>query len=842
MKRIVPIICILIFVAATMLSAQNSVPQTDSLKQDYAPLQQLQYQQLAEMLSELQLTTQDLNFEKDWDLSTWGKGQKLLKALQEPYQGLDLMKDIRENAAVATTDEGLARMVDKLQLSAYGSHEAIGTYLTAYSRYEAKFRREVKQPKDIFRFYENSLRGFKQSPAAAFSDLNYERWSALVAYLISAFIEPEDKEAYKAYYLANKLPETDSLKAEDIKDYMNSIYEPALMNCAMEFLALSQVIKNGAVGLNYKNKKPLIKKGEFGTMIIGTNKDDVYDNKHLSSPLCLLIDPDGDDRYLMQLNTAYNNYYYLLLDIKGDDSYLNSEIGAQFFSNSGIGVSFDLAGNDVYRTGDFSFAALLGVNVHVDSRGRDIYDSGLFSQGAAIRGVSLLCDLADNDSYRATTMAQGFGSVRAAGALLDFSGADTYDLGGKYTHAPLMPNDFRSMGQGMGFGFRPEYAGGLGLLYDAKGNDHYLGGVYAQGVGYWYAMGMLIDEAGNDVYNAIYYPQGSGIHLASGMLYDGGGDDAYYSRNGPGQGAGHDWGLGILIDHSGNDAYSIQGGNGLGLSNSVGIFVDKSGDDRYERNEAQNYGSAAFSRSTGSIGLFWDGEGKDSYPDSTQANGITWKKGTYGIGRDIASNAEIIENKADELIMAEPPAEDAPIAEIFAAAAEWEVGSAVTRVKTAREFMLKRAAEAGEYIVANKLDTNSGLEYRALEALTKGSPEFKTLLFDFVDDADSIKAKNSMALIAGEQDSTLIVPISRHLQNKKYITACLSLLGSIKSQESVEILSQFAFHPSERYRYIVARSLRQIGTDNAKQALENMSGDSSFLVKALIRKYREDNK
>jgi hypothetical protein len=106
-----------------------------------------------------------------------------------------------------------------------------------------------------------------------------------------------------------------------------------------------------------------------------------------------------------------------------------------------------------------------------------------------------------------------------------------------------MPNDYRTMGQGMGFGMRPDYAGGLGLLYDKSGNDKYIGGVYAQGVGYWYATGILIDESGNDVYNAIYYPQGSGIHLASGILYDGAGDDTYYSRNGPGQGAGHDWAL-----------------------------------------------------------------------------------------------------------------------------------------------------------------------------------------------------------------------------------------------------------------------------------------------------------
>ncbi len=834
------ITCVLLFLASFAQSAQPAVPVADMPNKIFAPLNLSQYQQLEEMLGELQLAPGDLNFEKDWDLSTWGKGKRLLRALQEPYQGLDLMKEIREYAALSTTDEGLARLLDRLCLSAYGSKESIFTYLYAYQTHAQKFSRKVKQPKDIFKYYETAVGALLPELSSVYSALSYSEWAGLVAYMFSGFMEAEDKEAYQAYFTANKLPELDSLKTEDIARYMDSIDETALMNSAMSFLALSQVIKDGAAKLNFKNKKPLVYQSKFGTMLIGTKGDDVYKDKQSKSPLCLLIEPGGSDRYEMQLHTGYNAYSYLLLDYSGDDVYQNPGIGSQFFALGGLGVSYDLAGNDIYYTGDFAFAAMIGVNVHVDAAGKDIYESGLFSQGAAIRGVALLCDLADNDSYRATTMAQGFGSVRAVGALLDYSGADTYDLGGKYLHAPLMPNDFRSMGQGMGFGFRPDYAGGLGLLFDSKGNDHYLGGVYAQGVGYWYATGMLIDEGGNDVYNAIYYPQGSGIHLACGYLYDGGGDDAYYSRNGPGQGAGHDWGQGILIDESGNDAYSIQGGNGLGLSNSVGIFVDKSGDDRYERSEAQNYGSAAFSRSTGGIGLFLDIGGNDSYPDSTKADGLTWKNGTYGIGRDIAGNPEKQEPDKEELVMTAPPAEDAPIADVFAAAAEWEVGNAVQRVKTAREIMLKRSAEAGEYVLSNKLTTNSGLEYRALEALTKGSPEFKTLLFSFVDDSDSLKAKNSMSLLAGEQDSTLIVPIAKHLENKKYITACLGLLGSIKTDESVNLLSRYAFHSSERYRYIVARSLRQIGTPNAIIALENMAGDSSFLVKTLIRKYRED--
>lgn len=74
--------------------------------------------------------------------------------------------------------------------------------------------------------------------------------------------------------------------------------------------------------------------------------------------------------------------------------------------------------------------------------------------------------------------------------------------------------------------------------------------------------------------------------------------------------------MGIFINAKGNNAYSIEGGNGLGLSNSVGIFIDKGGNDRYQRNNPQNYGNAVYSRATGGIGLFLDKDGKDSYPDA----------------------------------------------------------------------------------------------------------------------------------------------------------------------------------------------------------------------------------
>jgi hypothetical protein len=825
--------------AASVLFAALPEPQA-SAKLDLSPLSPGEYQMLEELLGEAKLSASDLNFEKDWDLSTKGKSKELLRALQEPYQGIDLLQRIRLACQEASNPEGLANFVDMLFSIGLDRQNAMAVYLESYAAYEGKWHKKVKKPGDIFRFYEDMLDGLSPTLADAFSGLNRDDLSILLAWMHAALMESDDHAANEAYFAKQGFPKADSLSSDQVKELLDNINESALQKAALQFLAASNVIAENAAKLKYNNKKAMVKNSYYGTMVIGGIGDDRYLQGSYKKPLILLIEPQGNDRYELDINTGWDNYTYLVIDYSGDDSYLNPQTGGLFYAMSGLGISLDLEGNDVYRGGDFSFASLLGLNLHGDGKGNDLYESGLFSQGAALLGCSILLDASGNDSYRATTLAQGLGSYRGCGALLDYAGADTYDLGGKYTHAPLMPNDFRSMGQGMGFGFRPDYAGGMGLLFDGKGNDHYLGGVYAQGVGYWYALGMLIDESGNDVYNAIYYPQGSGIHLACGYLYDGAGDDAYYSRNGPGQGAGHDWGQGILIDAAGNDAYSIPGGNGLGLSNSVGIFIDKAGNDRYERKESQNYGSGAYSRSTGSIGIFLDEAGTDSYPDSTMADGKTWKKGTYGVGRDITTEAEP-EAKAD-ITMLEAPLADAPIAEIFAAASEWEVGSAVDRVKKAREIMLNRADEAKEYVLDKKLDTDSGLEYRALEVLTKGSKAFLEALFNHTEDSDSLKAKNAMSLIAGVGDSTLIEPIKKHLASKRYVTACLSLLGSVKSSESIALLGEYAFHPSERYRYIVARSFKQIGSPDAIKALENMSGDTSFLVKALIRQTREGRK
>ncbi len=801
-------------------------------------LSEAELRQLTEMLQTADLDSSSLCFEKDWDLSTKYKSKWQLAQLQNPWQALDDLQELRQLCATGADDpEGWSGLLLRLGEVAFNNDpfRSKDIYSSARRDYELRFSRQVKQPKQLFAFMEKELQELDGVLGQSFEALSTADRRRLNSWFYGTFCESDDAERYNSFLKEAGLPAYDSLDQSQIQEHLGAVYFPSLALAGVRYLALCDAVVANAGKLKYSNKI-LYKRTRFGLMVIGSTGNDHYSYKTLPRlPLCLLIEPGGNDIYELEIATGSKNPFYLVVDFQGDDVYRGSAPGALFYSSCGLGYSYDLQGDDLYQTDDFAFCSFNGINLHQDLAGNDTYQSGLFSQGAAANGISLLLDHAGNDSYQASSQAQGFGSTQGAGALLDLDGADIYYLGGTYFHAPLMPLDYRTLGQGMGFGLRPELAGGLGLLYDKSGNDKYLGGVYAQGVGYWYASGVLIDEAGNDVYNAVYYPQGSGIHLACGMLYDGAGDDAYYSRNGPGQGAGHDWALGILIDAAGNDAYSIHGGNGLGLTNSVALFVDRSGDDRYERSEAQNYGNANFSRSTGGIGLFLDAGGKDVYPDSLMQNDKTWQKGTYGIGRDVALN-EIAKTAVEELAeSATLPDSTASIEDIFAAASEWEVGSAVQRVRAARAILLSREEEAVVYILANKMNTKSGLEYRALEALAKQSSGFVQKLFYFIDADDSLAAKNALALISGVGDSLLVDYVERLLQDGKYVTASLSCLSGINSARSVQLLKGFIHHPSERYRYIAARSLLQIKHPSARQTLLQMEDDPSFLVQALLR-------
>lgn len=807
----------------------------------YKALSDLEKAELVSMLKASDLDSASVCFERDWDLSTRFKTTHQLKMLNDPWFAIDELGRMRTFCAPDSTRNTYYPLLQELwQIADPRLASEYALYQSRCNDYKYLLKNKVKKADQIFAFVEELYADVSEELNLAFDKLSAAQKDSLSSFFFVSWMESEDKEKYADFMRLKGISEPDTIEMMDYAAIFEQIDFASILRAYAIYQAGMDMLIEHLPLLRYDHKKTLIHESIYGVMLIGTTKGDYHsfkDNKKLrNKAIAFVFDPAGNDTYELDINADWQHPLYMQIDLKGDDIYRSDTPAALFCVIGGIGASYDAEGNDLYHCDDYAFSAFLGQNLHLDKSGDDVYQGGLFNQGAAMFGVAVLIDEAGSDSYNASSFAQALGGTLAVGALLDYDGDDRYYIGGKYFHKPLMPNDYRSMGQGMGFGFRPDFAGGLGLLYDRSGNDKYIGGVYAQGVAYWYAGGILIDENGNDVYNAIYYPQGSGIHLAYGMLFDGEGDDNYYTRNGPGQGAGHDWSLGILIDKSGNDAYSIPGGNGLGLSNSVGIFVESSGDDRYERKDSSSLGYANLARGTGGIGLFLDAGGKDSYPDTLYQNDFSWQRGVYGIGKDLELNI-ITKSKVEEMADLESADIDslAAISDIFSIASEWEVGSAIQRVRKARGIMLSRHTEAADYVIQNKMNTKSGLEYRALEELVKNSQYFKAKLYNVLYANDSLAVKNAIALISSEGDSLLTDFLQGLLESNKYVPSALNALGNIKNPISMQLLASYMNHSSERYRFICARSLINLKMPEADALLESHRDDPSFLVRTMIR-------
>ncbi|MEI6085841.1 MAG: HEAT repeat domain-containing protein, partial [Verrucomicrobiota bacterium] len=290
----------------------------------------------------------------------------------------------------------------------------------------------------------------------------------------------------------------------------------------------------------------------------------------------------------------------------------------------------------------------------------DKFVADTFAQGAAQFGAGILwegeapAEPLGNDSarrearpptcndteYRLSQMGQGFGGIQGIGLLLDASGNDSYTAGGK-SACGWLPGHYFSLSQGFGYGMRPFAGGGIGILCDLKGDDHYKADVYGQGASYWYAVGLLLDAEGNDTYEAHQYCQGAGIHLSTGALVDWAGNDTYTAGH-ICQGAAHDYSVGVLIDRAGNDQYvGDTTAQGAAINNSFAMLIDHAGDDTYtgtDPKQSQAAGHDGDKREYGSIALLLDLGGKDNYSQG-QSNNAAWLKPLYGAGLDLENSS-----------------------------------------------------------------------------------------------------------------------------------------------------------------------------------------------------------
>lgn len=241
----------------------------------------------------------------------------------------------------------------------------------------------------------------------------------------------------------------------------------------------------------------------------------------------------------------------LSLDLGGQDVYRNNAggawpiLGGPFFDINElssksvdptvVAVALDMGGNDLYRQPPADFpssgiqgAGLGGIGILYDVEGNDIYDAETAAQGfgaghptggradvecerpdtpvedrdpgciVGMFGIGILVDGDGTDSYSAKALAQGAGAaaddlgsalVRPAGPILGGAGIlwDDGD-GDRYTLDKAKP---AAVGQGGA-------SAGIGLLIDTEGDDTYRDG--SQGQATQGGLGVLVDIEGRDSY------------------------------------------------------------------------------------------------------------------------------------------------------------------------------------------------------------------------------------------------------------------------------------------------------------------------------------------------------
>lgn len=383
----------------------------------------------------------------------------------------------------------------------------------------------------------------------------------------------------------------------------------------------------------------------YGDVFLGGGGKSEYG----ADALLLLVDVSGHDHYLPGSAYAHGEIPLRgVIDLRGDDTYESrgsvTEAGAGA-GIGGVGVLVDLRGDDTYLTERFGGGmGLFGAGVLHDVEGNDRYVGEQHCQGVGMCGVGLLLDREGEDHYELFTYGQGLGLPSGAGLLVDLDGDDDYVARDDELRrpSPQTAEHNVSMAQGCGLGWRGEGAerhasGGLGVLLDHAGDDHYRGAVFAQAVGYWYGVGMLFDLAGDDRYEAVYYGQSASAHFALSYLLDVEGNDDYRTTLSQSLGNGRDLSVAVFHDAAGDDRYFAPDRSlGCGDLDGTGLFLDSGGQDRYEFHTAVNCGLANFGgadpgefrRTLLTLGIFLDlGGERDEYLREGPNNGDRWVTG-----------------------------------------------------------------------------------------------------------------------------------------------------------------------------------------------------------------------
>ncbi len=356
----------------------------------------------------------------------------------------------------------------------------------------------------------------------------------------------------------------------------------------------------------------------------------------------LVIDLGGNDSYTSphELLNPFANPFTAVVDLGGNDRYTDdNKQGSLACGVYGLSVLADLGGNDSYSCLEAGLgAAYFGTGVLIDYAGDDMYASSKgMTQGAAHFGAGVLSDLGGNDDYICGYEGQGFGSTRGVGLLVDVAGNDNYRVSDTAMMSAAFGDRPISFAQGAAFGRRSDFgdghslAGGIGILAEGAGNDHYHGAIYCQGTAYWWGLGICEDKAGDDSYRCLWYSLGSAPHFAIGCMVDVKGNDRYNADAKDAvtqyQGCARDGSVGVFVDGDGDDHYFLRNRcAGAADLNSIAVFWDRYGNDIYETDLSSPYqadpplgASATYPRMRSfrdymvTFGFFADTLGADTY-------------------------------------------------------------------------------------------------------------------------------------------------------------------------------------------------------------------------------------
>lgn len=338
-----------------------------------------------------------------------------------------------------------------------------------------------------------------------------------------------------------------------------------------------------------------------GDIVIGGRGSNQYNLDDMPG-VAAVIDLGGNDTYYNG-TVSLRRPVLLVIDLDGDDTYSSQQPGAQGAAILGISMLLDVAGNDTYRAYDVAQGSCLaGAGILIDYAGNDSYLGVRRAQGVALGGVGLLIDRNGDDRYKAALWTQGIGNPLGFGMLDDLDGADHYYAGGRYPNSYLKDDNptpgYEGWGQGVGGGLRQVANGGIGVMLDGGGDDVYEFDYLSHGGGYWCGVGFARDFGGNDRRLG-----------ATVKAYDGGPrTQRSYQRFGCGFGCHYS--LGFVFDDAGDDTYdgTIMG-TGHAWDCSVGYLCDFGGDDRYEATGGLTQGSGA----QAGLGVLFDYDGDDVY-------------------------------------------------------------------------------------------------------------------------------------------------------------------------------------------------------------------------------------